>query len=430
MFGSVRNVVLLDGAFHPLSLSGVKEALRAGAADVNMLILGDSTGDATSEWPYLLATWLGEQYPAFSVDYRLWNDGTDTYGTATSIQTGSGANTLTLYNASISGSNLQHLVGAKFAPAIMDVAPDLIIWSHGHNTVDDYTDPALLRGKFLIGMENVRLALPNVPQCAFRQNPRRDDDQMTPVVAALDAVAKSYGGVALFDVYSRFIAQGKATGLYADNVHPSAAGQQLYLTAIQDAWQRTGAGSFSVSPAFLETETANLLANGDFSDWPGALPVGWTGAGSPTATKELVIVDAGAAQSLKLTGTTAQANIQQSFTAGGLTPFLGEEVTLAVRQFVPSGSAGTVGRIAILYTSGGNVSSTTRAYTAGQGGWRWMVISGVAVPANATLLRVFLYCDTAANASSAAYYDRAILVTWRLPRNMASPFQFVPDEPI
>lgn len=51
-------------------------------------VLGDSTGDATDEWVYLLASKFAIAYPARSVQYRLWRESTLDYGTPTQVQLG------------------------------------------------------------------------------------------------------------------------------------------------------------------------------------------------------------------------------------------------------------------------------------------------------------------------------------------------------
>lgn len=81
--GAVRNDPEKPGAFQSLLA-----ALDDAEESVALQVLGDSTGDETDEWVYLVTQYLAGLYPAYSVDYRVWNDGTQAYGTPVAIQTG------------------------------------------------------------------------------------------------------------------------------------------------------------------------------------------------------------------------------------------------------------------------------------------------------------------------------------------------------
>lgn len=53
-----------------------------------MQLLGDSTGDETTEWFYLLGAKLATAYPARTVQHRIWREATLDYDVPTTIQTG------------------------------------------------------------------------------------------------------------------------------------------------------------------------------------------------------------------------------------------------------------------------------------------------------------------------------------------------------
>lgn len=393
------------------SLSSAKLAIEDDAGDVNLLFLGDSTGDATNEWIYLFAQWLATEYPTHSVSYRLW--GSTAYGAATSISTGSGANTIRIWNGSVAGSAPIHHMGSTFAAAITATTPDLIIWSHGHNLL---AQTGLARAEFVGPMDQVRIALPNVPHAAVRQNPRRDDNNMAPTIADLDELAADYGDLTLIDAYSLFIAQGKAGSLYADNIHPNAAGSLLFLQAAQAAWGASRAGdSPAVTAAFLESLGTNLLANADFSDpsYLGGTPSGWSVTGDTTCTLETTIVDAGKSQCMKVTSTAASSGLQQNIATPSA--LFGKSATLAVRMYVPSGQTQVA--------AGCNLTRLTPvgSYTISRGnvatdGWRWFVVGTTDLGASFGSFRVTLNTIAAA-AASTVYIDRAILVEGNFPRD-------------
>lgn len=66
-----------------------------------MLYISDSTGNEDTEHVFLEFAALAAKFPAVTLLYRLVDPGTGVYGTATTIQTGTG--TCTIYNCALSG---------------------------------------------------------------------------------------------------------------------------------------------------------------------------------------------------------------------------------------------------------------------------------------------------------------------------------------
>jgi hypothetical protein len=398
------------GFFH------AKDLIRKNAADVNILVVGDSTGNASDEWVYLFSEWLAAQYPTHSVSYRLWNDATPAYDAATAISIGSGSNTIRIWNASISGAAAFYLIGTKLQASVTDTNADLVIFNHGKNHTG-VNDPQC-RGELLMALETVKLALPNARLASFLQFANRDDSNMDIPAAAWRSIAGLYSDLPTLDGYGLSLGLGKAADLYVDNLHPSSKGTDLcYLEPLKQAWKSSNADKPSI-PAYLSKSTTNLLQNAKFYDpavYSGGTPTGWTAAATPTGSVEAAIVDAGKSQALKVVGTSAGARFTYTLSAAERAQLLGGPGTLAVRRHAPSGSASTVGRIALAYTDGGTTTTTTRATLVTQGAYVWWVIAGLQIPASATVVFVQLYCDTAANADSAAYYSEASLVPGFVP---------------
>jgi hypothetical protein len=73
----------LTGALAPLV-----SALNSGA-DTAIQLVGDSTGAGTDRWFYLFGQWLATKFPAYTVEYRPWDDVNKKYSRPTYIQTGS-----------------------------------------------------------------------------------------------------------------------------------------------------------------------------------------------------------------------------------------------------------------------------------------------------------------------------------------------------
>lgn len=395
------------------AFGAVKEQLAIGQS-ATILAVGDSTGNATDEWIYLFAVYLAAQYPTHSVIYHLYDNGAvggaNAWNAPVTVSTGSTAAEVHIWNASVATTNPTYLLGSRKAVAIDSVTPDLIIWNHGQNTTALPNDAK--RDCWLMGFENVRLAHPGVPNVVMLQNPRRDDDQMASVISTIEELGGLYGDVTYIDGYSSFIDAGKPSGWYTDNVHPNATGSGILRDAAVAEWQRARRGSIEVADAFLATAGTNYLLNGDFADWPGALPANWSSLNSATATKEMTIKPVGAAYSALIEGTTAQAGIYQGATALGAAA--GKTVTMAALVFIPNGSATGVGRQG-LYAANG----TTRFSYGGlipQGGWFWSIVSNYTFPASPSAPQATLYCDTSANAASDAYFAQACLVEGLVPR--------------
>lgn len=62
--------------------------LASGVRPTSLLVIGDSTGNGTDEWVYLLGQWLAARYPAYTVAHRLYNDTSQSWDPATIIATG------------------------------------------------------------------------------------------------------------------------------------------------------------------------------------------------------------------------------------------------------------------------------------------------------------------------------------------------------
>lgn len=115
--------------------------LRREQANASVVLLGDSTGNETTEWFYRLLTALGAKFPRWTITYHLWNDGNQTYDAPTTIQTGNGSRTLTVYNGSVVGANADYINGTYGRITTMIPAqPTTVFWSYGYNggAVTDY----------------------------------------------------------------------------------------------------------------------------------------------------------------------------------------------------------------------------------------------------------------------------------------------------
>lgn len=397
----------------PTASTKMLRKLAVNIGDVAVLIVGDSTGNESNEWVYLYAQWLATNHPAYTVNYYLWDDTIDAYEAADVLQVGTGPNTLNIYNASVSGSQPPHLMGDKFTPAIKEIPQcDLVLINHGHNmgslAPDDRTEYWRVP-RFLGPISQILRVHNGAGLIMLAQNPNRDSDIQAVIINAVFSAAGLLNGD-VADAYSLFIAQNKDPSLYNDDKHPSPAGTQLFLKAVQDTHKLAATPKPAISP--LDVVQINLLPNGNDLDFAGGYPSGWTGSG--TVTKDTTTYISSKGFSTKLEGNTS--NFTYTATPSLLRQLKGSWVTLAVRMLVEDGQPSTAGRIAI--NSNVDTANTSISTVSGQGGWIWKVVSFPVTDA-VTYLQIRMFGDTSAS-GGAAFFDKAVLVAGRLPADSAS----------
>lgn len=229
--------------------------LRRGQVNAVLGVLSDSTGvpqdfTGNQRWVYLLGQWLGQQFPAYTVIFKQWNDTNQSYDADRTIQTGTGSLTFTIYNGAVTGTSYNYiLTGTMTRPNLMfPVAPTEIITSYGYNS--NVTTAGAYRAPYLALTSFLRRMFPNTPLIAMGQAPMastnteaahhllRQED-----IRAL-AGAEGYGFI---DVTQRFLDLGSYDSYInsGDLVHPTAAGSQIWLAEIQ---QFFGIGSQRALP--------------------------------------------------------------------------------------------------------------------------------------------------------------------------------------
>jgi lysophospholipase L1-like esterase len=388
----------------------VRAILEADSGDVDIVILGDSTSSETTEWGYLLAADLAALYPAFTVNHSFWSDGSQAYGTATEIQSGSGANTLTIWNGSVGGVNTYYMQGLRKTALCTSKSPDLVILSLGHNSPAAEPEYSF-KARNLQVIEDIREVLTAVPILMIAQNPLTNSTLSTDR-ASWKRDLREQMGYGLIDINANFLAYGSswADDLMADTTHPNDTGSRRWADAMI-ALFGSSATPLSQTPPAFSVVGDNLLANADFSAFAGALPDGWTAPGSPTVTKDTTNYETGSwAVSVVTTGTLGF--LRQDLSSSGLT---GKYLTLSARGYRPSASASriTAGRIGIV-TDAGDAITPSRTGQA-EGFW-WECITYL-IPDAATYVRAYLYGDTANGTGYETVWDRVSLVVGKTPRD-------------
>jgi len=210
----------------PSPLSAISGRMHRNRESVTLVVLGDSTGNETFEWVYLTAQWLAAKYPAYTVLHRLWNDTNQNYDSATTVHTGTGTHTLTIYNGSMPGANADYSV-SRLALQV-PVIPQAIIISYGYNSSAVTYRPInypLVRA--------IRESFPFAAIAITAQGPRvsSDPDYANGLLRQQSNIDLAQSeGLGLINVMQAFLDNPTyaADWLQVDGLHPNAAGMQVW----------------------------------------------------------------------------------------------------------------------------------------------------------------------------------------------------------
>lgn len=410
-YGDVADTVnsLFSNGIH--STAKLFNKLAGDSGDACILVVGDSTGNEQTEWIYLYASWLANQFPKYTVNYYMW--GATSYAAPVIIQSGTGTNSLDIYNASVAGSKPNKFAGANFKAAVVDIPRvDLFILNHGLNLIISSTrDQYFFRTpEYLEFIASVTQIHDGCGVVMMAQNPRRDDDNYQVVYnAIIDAASVINSDVS--NAYLKFIAENKNPALYADNVHPNSAGQQLFLSAIKEI-SNTGIPRSALSP--FNGSGKNIYEN-DFSGYSSGAPSGWELISSSASLENSIFETAG--KSVKLTSVAGNVSLMQyTIPINDIYQIRNKWITLTARLYIDPASVGQVGLVGIW------TPSLTTNNTIGEkerGGWFWHSISYF-VPADAADVRLRVFASGLSSTASGqvVYVDRVILSSGRLPKDM------------
>lgn len=402
----------------------IMKKLEHDSADANLVVCSDSTAAYTTTWPYKLGVALAARYPAWTVVYTPWDDGSMDWDTPVELQSGSGDHTLTIWNASVSGNPMSYFL--PYIPEMVsDQDPDLVLISLGHN---DYAvearRPGCWRDQMLALTQDIAAHAPHAGITLIAQNKRtgNSDYELSQVLRHDEyqwvAQARGYGYI---DVWQAFMDTGDPDAYLSDGLHPNTAGQTLFTDTVLKAfeyrpWQDLPA---QLPSSFLEG-AVNLLPNGSFATFasPPTL-TDWT-ASNCTLAKNSTNYESSNAYSVRMTASSAASSHITSDTAARLKMgknCRGYWVTFAARIRIATAS-GTLNAALQLVSDGTDAVSTFTAFNLGDyDRFCWMVLSKY-VPSDATYLAPYIYASTSSNASADVSVDRAILVRGLLPRDL------------
>lgn len=420
----------IDGSVnlaHP-SLNNFLWQVSDKTRSVSILVNSDSTGNSNNEWVYLFGQWLAEKYPEYTVRYRIWNDTTNNYDTPESLNVGTGAFFIDIFNFAIAGSRTYRILGKK-QTALLDITNtaiyttsskviDLCIINHGHNvslSVRDY-DNSLRHAMFTEELLNIH------PFCSvlmIRQNPHRDDLENKQDIDAAVAWAKERG-FCIADVWSKFIAKNRVSTLYADNIHPSTGlgdtGTQLFLDAITEQlsmkfnFNYTSWNSLLNNTRYVLNSNPNLIHSSDI-----LAPDGYTLVNCTAVKDTTDVVDTRKGYSTKLVANGGVAAYMEYTISGTLLEEIKQnQLILAIKlKSAVELSSTTYCRVGFFDNTLVNTDAVINELS---GIWHWRFASFNPSSA-ATYIKVRVYIDSSATVVSGKTInvDKILIAKGKLP---------------
>lgn len=415
---------------HP-SLNSFLFQINDNSRHMSIFVNSDSTGNGNNEWVYYFAEWLAETYPEYTVRYRLWNDVSFVYDAAISLNVGTGAYNIDVWNFAVSGSQVFHcMTETKKTEAYINITNttinttsssviDLCIINHGHNVT---TEPNSWSNslRYAYFTEDFIIYHPFSSYLLIRQNPRRDDlDNKAPTQSAVNwAKFKQF---AIANVWDKFIALGRDASLYADNIHPStglgSTGTQLFLDAVTEELSKKFNYNF-IFPKSLITQgglsycsNSNMLHNsGD-----AVAPTGFTITGCTASKDTASFMNHVKGYSTKLThsGSGGQAHITYTFSAEQKRAMLGKNIVVAVLVKTETNSSTTYGRLGINQTS---ETLSGQSLVPLNGGWHWVYLTTtIKIDTSFVQCRFFLDSSTTGAIGTTINIDRMIIAEGVIP---------------
>jgi hypothetical protein len=397
--------------------------MKRGLQDCVISVLSDSTGNDVNEWVYLLGQWLGVQFPAYTVVYRLYNNSTGTYDSPVTLQTGTGSKTLTIYNAAVPGALCYYPQITGFNTQI-PTSPDVCILNYGHNEQPHTTeaDGLMFGSRYSALLMRLSSAFPDCEIFCVIQNPQKNNNYQQLRAGVIQDIASGMG-IGTVDWQSLFLANPTwDLDWMGDTVHPNALGQSsACLPSAQLIFSEQFVGPMTpISSGIIPV--SNLLLNGDFSTYtssPG-VPGSWTSAGTGvTVSKDLVNFETAGWGTKIVTGAGAPGWIQQNvdLTKYPINQFQNRLMTLLVRLRRPATNTSNFSGRIQLYDGLTSVSSIQSFLAQTDPSFYWECVT-MRISASATMVRAYLYADTASTGAQEATFDRAILVRGRIPRDL------------
>ena len=408
-----------DGVVRTTAIQGVLQRLAFGLTDVNVVVIGDSTGNDAGEWPDLAMRELQSRYPTFSLKTAAWDNATGAYGALSATVGGSGSRSINLYNASVAGVTFDNSYGDNIRKQVGDVNPHLVFVNYGHNdgSVGSEGTYERLRSRLLGLTEPIRLVAPNAAIVLMSQNPRSDAGATANISEHRSLRVRQVAelrGCGFVDVCQAFLTHADPASLVdAGGVHPTSAGSQVWADAVAQLFEPNVLVTGTQQPSSLGGAVGhNLAANGSFASFatPPTLP-NWT-AGNVALSKMTTNYESPNGYSLRIqSASAAVASISQSLP---IRLARGTWITAGARLYIPAGQASTVGRLQL--SGSGGVAQTSMG-AGPRDEWHWVIVS-VYFPYSTGYTSLVFYADSGSAGGADLYVDRIVAVRGQLPKDI------------
>lgn len=402
-------------------------------ADVNVLVLGDSTAAQTNQFPDQLMPQVQALYPHRTLQKATWDNTTHTWGSFSTVgSAGTGSYNIKFWQGAVSGTVCEQPLNYLDA-WIGAVQPDLVIVHYGHNygkTAADGGQPSdavmdqVFRERYLRFIAVIKNVCPRADVLLVSQNPYLTAGARTQISNVRAQTVREIAadlGCAYGPVLEAYEALGnttvQATYLNADGLHPLTSGATNGALVAADAlvpmFKKDNAHEITARQPSPFAETAmNLLTNGDFIEFssPPTL-TGWT-ASNVTLSKDTTNYESANGYSVKGTGTAAANCI--AYQTLPIRRVRGKTITFAARFYVPSSvSSSQPGRVQ-LSGDGGMGVVTSGTITNVRDNWVWVFVTAK-VPDATTAVTATLIFGTASGENASC--DRAVVCLGALPKD-------------
>lgn len=197
------------------------------AREWSMTLLGDSTGNDSNEFAFILAKQMSDHYDRPVIMHR-WLEG----GYTKDITIGAGQNApIHIWNGSVTGSTGDYAVdnAAKIAHKA-----DLVVVNYGHNYKSSWAAETItLR---LVRETDQRIGA--TAMLFIIQNPQQPESGYSTDVRNQIRSMTTEAGYEFVDVYQAFKDTGNVGGLMLDSVHPNPAGSKVWADTISSVLLR------------------------------------------------------------------------------------------------------------------------------------------------------------------------------------------------
>jgi len=427
----------LFGTYAARGLGNIDATVRKLAddfADVNILVLGDSTAAQANQWPDQLLPQVQALYPHRTLEKATWDNTGHAWGSFAQVgPAGTGTFKIKFWQGAVSGTVCEQPLN-YFDTWVGRVQPDLVVVHYGHNygkTAADGGQPSdavmdqVFRERYLRFVAEIKKACPRADVLVTSQNPYLTTGtraQLSNIRAQTIREVAADLGCAYGPILEKYLALGneatQATYLSGDGLHPLTSGATngaaVAASAVLPIFKKDDAHEISARQPSPLTETAtNLLTNGDFIEFVSGTLTGWT-AQNVTLTKDTTNYESTNGYSIKGTGTADNAN-NQIYQSLPIRRVRGRVVTFSARFYVDAAqTSGSVGRVTLTSNGTGAATMSSGTITSVRNNWVWVSVTA-RIPDDATSATALILFGGAVGHEASV--DRATVCLGSLPKD-------------